>query len=61
MELRIGDSQMAKNFQKLIRKYNNSFSFVSLAANLRAPPGHGPPCFHMYRQLHDRYGARMSK
>ncbi|XP_057297109.1 uncharacterized protein LOC130626007 [Hydractinia symbiolongicarpus] len=42
------DSAQAKQFRKYIRVYNNAFSFASLSANIRPPPGRGPPCFRIY-------------
>ena len=56
-ELYCSDSKQAKEFRKLIRQYNNCFSFVSMAANIRPPPNRGPPCFRICGQIHHRYGA----
>ncbi|XP_057310253.1 uncharacterized protein LOC130648232 [Hydractinia symbiolongicarpus] len=56
-ELLSNDSAQAKQFRKYIRVYNNAFSFASLSANIRPPPGHGPPCFRICGQLFHRYGA----
>ena len=51
------DTAQAKQFRKLIRVYNNAFGFASLGANIRPPPGNGPPCFRICGQLFHRYGA----
>ena len=51
------NSAQAKRFRKSIRIYNNAFAFASLGANIRQPPGHGPPCFRICGQLFHRYGA----
>ncbi|XP_057290125.1 uncharacterized protein LOC130612787 [Hydractinia symbiolongicarpus] len=56
-ELLSNDSAQAKQFRKYIRVYNNAFSFASLSANIRPPPGRGPPCFRICGQLFHRYGA----
>ncbi|XP_057290273.1 uncharacterized protein LOC130612959 [Hydractinia symbiolongicarpus] len=56
-ELLSNDSAQAKQFRKYIRVYNNAFSFASLLANIRPPPGRGPPCFRICGQLFHRYGA----
>jgi hypothetical protein len=55
--LMTGDSQDAKNFQANIRKYNSAFSFASLGANIRPPPGRGPPCFRVCGQICHRSGS----
>ncbi|XP_057292374.1 uncharacterized protein LOC130619401 [Hydractinia symbiolongicarpus] len=59
-ELLSNDSAQAKQFRKYIRVYNNAFSFASLSANIRPPPGHGPPCFRICGQLFHRYGALLT-
>ena len=51
------NSAQAKRFRKSIRLYNNAFGFASLGANIRRPPGNGPPCFRICGQLFHRYGA----
>ncbi|XP_066923007.1 uncharacterized protein, partial [Clytia hemisphaerica] len=56
-ELFTSNSAEAKNFRKLIRVYNNLFSFVSMSANIVDPPGRGPPCFRICGQICHRYGA----
>ncbi|XP_057310488.1 uncharacterized protein LOC130648452 [Hydractinia symbiolongicarpus] len=52
-----GREQLCKNFQTNIRKYNSSFAFASLGANIRPPQGHGPPCFRISGQLFHRSGC----
>ena len=46
-ELFQGNSAIAKQFRRHIRIYNNAFSFASMHANIRPPPGNGPPCFRV--------------
>ncbi|XP_057305466.1 uncharacterized protein LOC130642397 [Hydractinia symbiolongicarpus] len=56
-ELLTGGTPAAKHFQKDIRIYNNAFSFGSFGADLRPPPGNGPPCFRLCGQLYHRVGC----
>ncbi|XP_066913355.1 uncharacterized protein [Clytia hemisphaerica] len=51
------DSNEAKEFRKKIRIYNNTFAFGSFSANLRPPPGIGPPTFRICGQICHRYGT----
>ncbi|XP_066929445.1 uncharacterized protein [Clytia hemisphaerica] len=46
-----------RSFEKKIRIYNNSFAFGSFSANLRPPPGIGPPTFRICGQICHRYGT----
>ena len=48
---------LGRNFRKHIRVYNNLLSFASMAADIRPPPGNGPPCFRICGQIHNRYGV----
>ncbi|XP_057290909.1 uncharacterized protein LOC130613606 [Hydractinia symbiolongicarpus] len=50
------DTAQARNFQMNIRKYNSAVSFASFGANLRPPPGRGPPCFRICSQIWHRVG-----
>ncbi|XP_057310672.1 uncharacterized protein LOC130648633 [Hydractinia symbiolongicarpus] len=51
------DTVQAKNFQANIRKYNSAVAFASFGANLRPPPGRGPPCFRICSQIWHRVGG----
>ncbi|XP_066919234.1 uncharacterized protein [Clytia hemisphaerica] len=51
------DSNEAKEFRKKLRIYNNTFAFGSFSANLRPPPGIGPPTFRICGQICHRYGT----
>ncbi|XP_057299455.1 uncharacterized protein LOC130630074 [Hydractinia symbiolongicarpus] len=51
------DTVQAKNFQSNIRKYNSAVAFASFGANLRPPPGRGPPCFRICGQIWHRVGG----
>ncbi|XP_057310674.1 uncharacterized protein LOC130648635 [Hydractinia symbiolongicarpus] len=51
------DTVQAKNFQSNIRKYNGAVAFASFGANLRPPPGRGPPCFRICGQIWHRVGG----
>ena len=51
------NSARGNGFRKLIRVYNNLFSFASMSANIRPPPGHGPPCFRICGQICHWYGS----
>ena len=48
---------LCRNFQNNISKYNNSFAVAFLGANIRPPPGQGPPCFRISGQLFHRSGC----
>ena len=56
-DLLTSNSARCNGFRKLIRVYNNLFSFASMSANIRPPPGHGPPCFRICGQICHRYGS----
>ena len=56
-DLLTSNSARGNGFRKLIRVYNNLFSFASMSANIRPPPGHGPPCFRICGQICHRYGS----
>ena len=56
-DLLSSNSPRGNGFLKLIRVYNNLFSFASMSANIRPPPGHGPPCFRICGQICHRYGS----
>ncbi|XP_057296242.1 uncharacterized protein LOC130625196 [Hydractinia symbiolongicarpus] len=51
------DTAQALNFQANIRKYNSDVAIASFGANLRPPPGHGPPCFRICGQIWYRVGG----
>ncbi|XP_066924645.1 uncharacterized protein [Clytia hemisphaerica] len=50
------NSNQSKLFRKNIRIYNNAFAFASFCANLRPPPGNGPPTFRICGQIVHRLG-----
>ncbi|XP_066910494.1 uncharacterized protein [Clytia hemisphaerica] len=57
LQLFTDGSNEAKEFRKKICIYNNTFAFGSFSANLRPPPGIGPPTFRICGQICHRYGT----
>ncbi|GBO36230.1 hypothetical protein AVEN_112225-1, partial [Araneus ventricosus] len=42
----------AKNYRQNIREYNAALAFASMVAELKAPPGTCPYCFHIHGQIY---------
>ena len=52
------DTDLAKNFNENIRRFNTSFALASLPSKLEAPPpGRGPPCFRVHGQMCHYYSS----
>ncbi|GBO28224.1 hypothetical protein AVEN_61783-1 [Araneus ventricosus] len=46
------NSQVAKNYQQQIREYNAALAFASMGAEIKAPLGTCPYCFHIHGQIY---------
>ncbi|GBM12953.1 hypothetical protein AVEN_212681-1 [Araneus ventricosus] len=51
-ELLCSNSQEAKHYRQQIREYNAALAFASMGAEIKAPPGTGPYCFHIHGQIY---------
>lgn len=53
-ELLTGKHSESKNFMANIRSFNSAFSFASMGAQVKAPPGFGPYCFRIHGQIYHK-------
>ena len=44
----VGQDLVSRTFRDHIRAYNAALSFVSFGAQIKPPPGHGPPVFRLH-------------
>ncbi|GBL90731.1 hypothetical protein AVEN_27056-1 [Araneus ventricosus] len=42
----------AKHYRQNIREYNAALAFASMGAEIKAPPGTCPYCFHIHGQIY---------
>ena len=47
-DLLAGRDVESRKFRERIREYNSALSFVSFGADIKPPPGHGPPVFRIH-------------
>ncbi|GBN79933.1 hypothetical protein AVEN_236474-1 [Araneus ventricosus] len=53
-ELLTNNPLEVRNYQQHIRDYNAALAFVSMGAEVKAPPGNGPYCFRIHGQIYQR-------
>jgi hypothetical protein len=51
------DHPKAKSFLSKIRNYNSAVAFALMGASMSSPPGHGPYCFRIHRQVYQNTAA----
>ncbi|GBL84629.1 hypothetical protein AVEN_218444-1 [Araneus ventricosus] len=59
-ELLCSNSQEAKLYRQQIREYIAALSFASMGAEMNAPPGTCPYCFHIHGQIYHMFSPLCS-